>query len=131
MKLQSVKSWIASHHRVCLQGRQVCQLDEHLGQGSRLCGRRDAEESAGRLDEREGRDCGCEAQHVCCVACLSPRLDACWAVSGLGFSNHINIDSVCFRDCHVQDKLIDPASVTNVHKVTRGIGLLTTGILGR
>lgn len=74
---------------------------------------------------------GCEAQHVCCVACLSLRLDGCWVVPGLVFSNQIDVDSECFAVSPEQDKLIDPASVTNVHKVTRGIGLLTTGILGR
>ena len=74
---------------------------------------------------------GREAQHVCCVVCLSLRLDGCWVVPGLVFSSQIDVDTVCFCNSPVQDKLIDPASVTNVHKVTRGIGLLTTGILGK
>ncbi|KAK2080478.1 Polyamine N-acetyltransferase 1 [Prototheca wickerhamii] len=72
--------------------------------------------------------------------------------SGAGFDRHITIFKYAFKAAKsvnltsisvrgadsvvvvtqkkVPDKLIDPASVTNVHKVTRGIGLLTTGILG-
>lgn len=38
----------------------------------------------------------------------------------------------CFRVCgdSVQDRLIDPTSVTNIFKITEKIGCLMTGMIG-
>jgi 20S proteasome subunit alpha 1 len=38
-------------------------------------------------------------------------------------------DAVCVvTQTKVPDKLLDPASVTHMHKITRGIGMCTTGV---
>ena len=66
-----------------------------------------------------GKDC------VCFVVCIELNRRA------LARSDAHSPHALCFQtQKKVPDKLTDPSSVTNIHKITPSIGMLTTGIHG-